>query len=156
MRFLNHVVNPVVRVLLRSPLHGLLSSSLALLAYTGRRTGRRRALPVMYARVEDRVVRACRSSGEEALVAELPPADAGRGAAPGTGVSGSGHLAGEGAETERALALYLGRFPRAAKALGVPLDGDGRPDPATLARAAAPARMVVIELTGESRRLDPA
>ena len=48
-RFRAHVVNPVLRVLLRSPAHRLLSGSVLLLQYTGRRTGRRYGLPVMYA-----------------------------------------------------------------------------------------------------------
>jgi deazaflavin-dependent oxidoreductase (nitroreductase family) len=44
-----HVVNPVVRILLRSPAHRVLSRSVLLLAYTGRRSGVLRELPVMYA-----------------------------------------------------------------------------------------------------------
>jgi deazaflavin-dependent oxidoreductase (nitroreductase family) len=51
-----HVVNPVVRTLLRSPAHRLLSRSLLLLAYTGRRSGVRRELPAMYAGLGDRFV----------------------------------------------------------------------------------------------------
>ena len=47
--FRAHVVNPVLRALLRSPAHRLLSGSVLLLQYTGRRTGRRYGLPVMYA-----------------------------------------------------------------------------------------------------------
>ena len=43
------VVNPVVRTLLRSPAHRLLSGSLLLLDDTGRRSGRRYVLPVAYA-----------------------------------------------------------------------------------------------------------
>ena len=54
--FRAHVVNPVLRVLLRSPAHRLLSGSVLLLEYTGRRTGRRYALPVMYASAGDRLV----------------------------------------------------------------------------------------------------
>jgi deazaflavin-dependent oxidoreductase (nitroreductase family) len=44
-----HLVNPVLRGLLRSPAHRALSGSVLLLAYTGRRSGVRRELPVMYA-----------------------------------------------------------------------------------------------------------
>jgi hypothetical protein len=44
MRF----VNPVICVLLRSPLHSLLSGQMFLLTYTGRRSGRRYTLPVGY------------------------------------------------------------------------------------------------------------
>jgi deazaflavin-dependent oxidoreductase (nitroreductase family) len=51
-----HVVNPVVRGLLRSPAHRLLSGSVLLVAYAGRRSGVRRELPVMYASTDDRYV----------------------------------------------------------------------------------------------------
>lgn len=51
MWFLNHVGNPVVRLLLRSPLSGPLSRSFLLLTYEGCRSGREVTLPVQY-RVE--------------------------------------------------------------------------------------------------------
>jgi hypothetical protein len=50
MWFRNRLVNPVVRLLLRSPLHPMLSRSLVILSYQGRKTGRWRSLPCMYAR----------------------------------------------------------------------------------------------------------
>jgi hypothetical protein len=50
MWFRNRLGNPVVRWLLRSPLHPLLSGSLVLLGYQGRRTGRWHSLPCIYAR----------------------------------------------------------------------------------------------------------
>ena len=43
-------MNPFVRWLLRSPLHGLLSGGLLLLSFNGRRSGRRITLPVGYQR----------------------------------------------------------------------------------------------------------
>jgi deazaflavin-dependent oxidoreductase (nitroreductase family) len=63
-RFRAHVVNPVLSVLLRSPAHRLLSGSVLLLEYSGRRTGRRYGLPVMYA-----------SSGDGFVVMAGQPAD---------------------------------------------------------------------------------
>ena len=49
-------VNPVIVGILRSPLHGLMSSGLLLLTVTGRRTGRRYTIPVGYQRDGDRLV----------------------------------------------------------------------------------------------------
>jgi deazaflavin-dependent oxidoreductase (nitroreductase family) len=49
----NHLVNPVVRALLRARVHGLLSGAVALITVTGRRTGRAYTIPVMYARDGD-------------------------------------------------------------------------------------------------------
>ena len=42
----NRVINPLVRALLRSPAHRVMSRGVLLLTYTGRRSGRRYALPV--------------------------------------------------------------------------------------------------------------
>jgi hypothetical protein len=42
------VLNVVMRILLRSPLHGLRSARLVLLEYHGRRSGKRYRLPVSY------------------------------------------------------------------------------------------------------------
>ena len=49
------IINPVVRVLLRSPVHGLISSSLMLVSYTGRKTQKRFTTPVRYVTAGDRV-----------------------------------------------------------------------------------------------------
>ena len=45
--------NPVVSWLLRSPLHGLMSSSTMLITYTGRKSGRAYTTPVNYVRDAD-------------------------------------------------------------------------------------------------------
>jgi hypothetical protein len=47
---LNRTVNPLLRGLLRSPLHRVASGSLALLTVTGRSSGRRYSFPVGYRR----------------------------------------------------------------------------------------------------------
>lgn len=44
------VINPVVAWVLRSSLHGVMSSSVLLLSFVGRRSGRKRWLPLRYAR----------------------------------------------------------------------------------------------------------
>jgi len=50
------VVNPIMSFLLRSPLHGLLSGSLMLLVYEGRKSGKRYSIPVGYMRAGDRLL----------------------------------------------------------------------------------------------------
>ena len=47
------LLNPIVRGLLRSPLHGLGSGSLAILCYQGRRSKRNFATPLSYVRKDD-------------------------------------------------------------------------------------------------------
>ena len=48
---MNRLVNPMLRVLLRSPLHGLLSDSILLLTYRGKKSGQEYSLPVQYVRI---------------------------------------------------------------------------------------------------------
>ena len=50
------IANSMVAAVLRSPAHGLLSGSADLLAYEGRRSGRRIVLPTQYARSGDELV----------------------------------------------------------------------------------------------------
>jgi hypothetical protein len=45
---LNRAINPLVQWLLRSPLHWLASRRVALIRYTGRRSGHRVTIPVGY------------------------------------------------------------------------------------------------------------
>ena len=52
----NRTANPFVSAVLRSPLHPLLSRSLALITITGRRSGRRYTFPVGYRQDGDRVL----------------------------------------------------------------------------------------------------
>lgn len=51
----NRTANPVVKAVLSSPLHPLLSDGVALITVTGRRTGRRYTFPVGYRQDGDRV-----------------------------------------------------------------------------------------------------
>lgn len=51
----NRTVNPVVRLLLRSPAHRALSGRLALITVTGRRSGRRFTFPVGYRELDGRI-----------------------------------------------------------------------------------------------------
>ncbi len=44
----NHTVNHLVKAILRSPAHGLLSNRLLVMTVTGRRTGKKRSFPVAY------------------------------------------------------------------------------------------------------------
>jgi hypothetical protein len=45
---MNRVLNPALRTVLRSPLHGLASGRVALITYTGGRTGREYTIPCFY------------------------------------------------------------------------------------------------------------
>jgi len=49
MWFMNNIANPFVRLILRSPLHGLFSTAILLITYRGRKSGKEYTLPVQYA-----------------------------------------------------------------------------------------------------------
>jgi len=49
------IINPIVKTLLKSPLHGLLSSSVLVVYFTGRRSGRALSTPVRYVRMDDHI-----------------------------------------------------------------------------------------------------
>lgn len=55
------IINPTMRLLLRSPLHFFMSGSVLLITYEGRKTGRRLTTPLRYVREGD-VIR-CFTSG---------------------------------------------------------------------------------------------
>ncbi len=54
--FYRYLLNPVMRGLLRSPLHGVASGNIAILHFTGRKSGRALDTPLSYMR-EDNTVR---------------------------------------------------------------------------------------------------
>ena len=45
---MNRIVNPALRTILRSPAHRLASARVALITYTGRRSGREYTIPCFY------------------------------------------------------------------------------------------------------------
>jgi len=51
----NHTANRVVKGILSSPAHGLMSDRLLILTVTGRRTGKKRTFPVAYQQDGDRL-----------------------------------------------------------------------------------------------------
>jgi len=124
--FRNRVANPIVRLLLRSPLHPLLSGAVLLLTYTGRRSGRRYTIPVQYARTDRRVViwpadhqrkRWWRNLSSPAPV-ELRIR--------GRTVHGTAQAVTDDHDAiQDTLTTYLQRFPRAARALAL---DSGSPD----------------------------
>ena len=63
MWVMNHFANPIIRLVLRSPLHGLFSGSLALITYRGRKSGKEYTIPVQYVQ-----------GGEKVYIVPLPNA----------------------------------------------------------------------------------
>lgn len=143
----NRLINPVVRPVLRSSLHGLLSRTLMLLTFRGRRSGRSYTVPVQYAREGSTVIVYAGSSAGKTWWRNLAA-----GAEVTLRIKGrdlEGHAVAVLNDPEAATAglrIWLRRFPSSANRLGVARDPDGRYDPQDLARAAERIVIVRIEL----------
>jgi len=141
----NRIVNPVVRPVLRSPLHGLLSRALMLLTFRGRRSGRSYTIPVQYAREGDTVIlyagRASEKTWWQNLVggAEVTLRIKGRDLEGNAAAVTDDHEA-----IADGLRIWLRRFPSGGRRLGVARGPDGAPDPQALARAAE--RIVIVRI----------
>ncbi|WP_410606597.1 nitroreductase/quinone reductase family protein [Amycolatopsis sp. lyj-109] len=136
--------NRVVRPLLASRLHGVLSRFLMLLTYTGRKSGRRITIPVGYFDWEPGMVLAA-TFAQSTWIPSLRTAP-------------TVHLRIRGRECEAvptviedraAITELLAEFaerksPREAKMLGLP--GDREPTPEELSEAAGRSRFVLFRL----------
>jgi F420H(2)-dependent quinone reductase len=126
------IANPVVRGVLGSPLHRLLSGALVVLEYRGRRTGRRYRIPLQYAETARGTIVVLAVRPERKLwwrsFARPAPAVV---LVAGEKRAMTGRLL-DGEERREALVAYLARFPRAAGALSLGRDAiddalDGAP-----------------------------
>jgi F420H(2)-dependent quinone reductase len=135
--------NVVVRLLLRSPLHFLLSDGLLLLTYMGRKSGKQYTIPVAYAREGDVVTVFTYHAWWKSLLGGAPVV-----------VEIKRHRFHGRAEViwndEKALATellaYLKKHPKAAQGYNIPLDAKGQPDPDAVRQAAQFMVMVRISL----------
>ena len=108
------LANPLVRAILGSRAHPLLSGRLLVLAYRGHRSGRSFRIPLQYATTADGTIVALAVRPTRKLwwrsFAEPAPATL---TLRGERIEVRGSLA-EGAERETALAAYVERHPRSA------------------------------------------
>ncbi len=142
------IVNPAVRLLLASPLHGLASKSLLSITYTGRRSGRRYTTPLRYMRDGD-VIR-CFTSRDTSWWKNLQD-----GQAVTLRISGSTKtyrpevIAGKPDVVESLLTTYFAIFPQDADYHEVGLDATGKPLPEDLKRASEEAVVVEMRRLGD-------
>ncbi len=139
-------INPVVTALLRSPLHGLASGTLALLHFRGRKSGRELVTPLSYTR-EGNTVRLLSAQttrwwmnfrGETAPVSiEI---------ARETYTGKARLLEGDSEPLREGVRRFLGSLPRDAKVYGIKLDANKQPVEASLAKAAPELVLVEVEL----------
>jgi hypothetical protein len=145
--FVYSVVNPIVSLLLRSPLHGLASDDLALITFTGRVSGKEYTTPVGYHELDDgRTLVLTHSDWWKNL----------RGGEPVTlRVRGEDREAVATPESDpevvaddlRALAEHVG--PGNLRRLGLDYDGEGVPSRAALREAAEETVILEVEFREE-------
>ncbi|MBN1283913.1 MAG: nitroreductase family deazaflavin-dependent oxidoreductase [Anaerolineae bacterium] len=137
-------LNTVMKFVLRSPLHGMVSNVIMLVTFTGRKSGKSYTTPVSYLREGDEVLLFTHGQWWKNL----------RGGAPvtlrikGKDLKGIAEPVTEDKEAITAgLRKILKHNPRDAKYYGVTtFDADGYPDPAEVARGAQGSVMVRIRL----------
>jgi hypothetical protein len=132
--------NDFIAWLLRSPLHGMLSKSLMLVTYSGRKSGRRITTPVNYLRLDGALwVTSLRTRVWWRSLAGGAPAML---RLQGVDVTARGEVFLEESAVVEALRQYFRSAPQSARYFNLRLDEAGNADPAGLARLAA--RRVVI------------
>jgi hypothetical protein len=138
--------NLIIKILLRSPLHFIVSNAVMLLKYQGRKSGRYYTVPVSYSRdAKDLLVISQRKrSWWRSLVGGAP-----------VEVRLQGHWSDARAEAftdpeivAKELALYLEKFSYLAKHMDIEMGEDGKPEPESLLRAAEKRIMVRIKFPG--------
>ena len=141
--------NPIIVSLLRSPLHGVMSRSVMLLTYRGRRSAREFTTPVSYVRDGDDLLVV--GSRDHSWWKNL------RGGAPvvvrvrGLELEGIAE-AFEGEDAEDGLLGVLRAVPAYRRYWGVEIDATNRPeDPQALARIARDNTLVRVRNLSEAR-----
>ncbi len=142
--FYRYLLNPVARCLLRSPLHGIASKNIAILHFTGRKSGRALNTPLSYTRDGDRVrlLSSTNTSwwknfrgGDKPVEVEIA----------GQRHAGTATLyEGDSPALRDGVTAFLTALPRDAVVYGVKLDSERRPVASSL-EAAAP-RLVLVEI----------
>lgn len=140
------VGNFLVGGVLRSPLHRVMSRSLMLLTFQGRRTGKEYTIPVTYARYgpDELIVLAGRPEGKTwwtnirgGLPVQVRLA--------GRALEGDADLM-KGEDAIPRLAAYLEQLPRMARSLGMAPDAEGKYSRDSLGSLAAKVPVVSVKL----------
>jgi deazaflavin-dependent oxidoreductase (nitroreductase family) len=153
MWFMNKIANPFVRLILRSPLHGIMSAMLLLITYRGRKSGKEYTLPVQYVQ-DKRLIYVVPGAPERKtwwrnLRGGAPVQITLRGKTlPGNSLRLDPTTDAEAIAT--GLRLYLQRFPALAQTHHIRIEADGTCNAADLRQAAASLVMVRVELKDQA------
>ena len=144
--FYRYLLNPVMRSLLRSPLHGVASDNIAILHFRGRRSGRWLDTPLSYMREGDKVRLLSNTStrwwhnlrgGPVEVQLEIQCSR----------FTGRATLHEGDSEAARAgIRKFIAAVPRDAKVYGLALDGNRQLVESSLAERISDLALVEIEL----------
>ena len=145
-KFYRYFLNPVMRSLLRSPLHGITSHNIGIVHFTGRKSGRKISTPLSYTR-EGNIVRLLSNHSTrwwlnfrgQGVAVEMEIA---RQRYPGTAVL----LEGDSEALREGVRRFIRSLPRDAKVYGLKLDTHGEVVEASLATVAGQLILVEIRL----------
>jgi hypothetical protein len=142
--FYRYLLNPVMRGLLRSPLHGVTSRNIGIVHFTGRKSGRKLNTPLSYTR-EGNVVRLLSNQSTrwwlnfrgEGVRVEMEIA---RQRHPGTATL----LEGDSERLREGVRRFIHALPRDAKVYGLQLNASG--DVVETSLAAIADQLILVEI----------
>jgi len=142
---LSRIYNPLMKLILRSPLHGIMSSNTMLIIYTGQKTTKKHTIPVNYLREDNEITmfsfrhrtwwRNLRNSANVTLRIRGKTFKATAQATEDTETVAQGLLA------------YLQKRPNYAKYFHVTLNPQGQPNPEETEKAAQNRVIIKAKLT---------
>ncbi len=139
------VINPLVKGLLGSPLHGLMSRNTVMLGFTGRKSGRSLSTPVSYHQTDGKLH--CFSSKEFPWWRNLVDAPEVALTLRGRRLKGKPSVTIDEPQIMKpALTEFLVAVPRDASHCGVTMDENGCPDASDVANAVEKMVYISIEL----------
>jgi hypothetical protein len=144
--WLYRTLNPVMKALLRSPLHRIASGSIALLHFRGRKSGREFVTPLSYTRENDtvRFLSAHSTRWWMNLRGDAVPVSIEIARETHTGKARL--LDSDSEPLREGVRRFLTALPRDAKVYGIKLDANRRPVEESLVKAAPELVLVEVEL----------
>jgi len=149
MWFMNKIVNPVVRIILRSPMHGLLSGSVLLITCTGRKSGKAYTLPVQYARDNHAIYIVPGNAEEKTWWRNLRQCPDVRLWLKGENITGEAEVLENAEQTTmiiHGLSVFFHRFPTSSKNHNVRTDSNGQLNQGDIEREARSMVVVRVKL----------
>lgn len=140
------IINPVVKALLRSPFHGLMSRNTMLLEFKGRKSGKSYCTPVSYHMVGNKVQ--CLTGQDNQWWRNIVNAESVDLTLRGRRASGRPAVVlGGSSQVQAALHDLLVASPRDAAFASVSFDADGQPNGADVKKAANKLVLISVELS---------